>query len=586
MDIALVGLLVVGSVVLFVSEVFRVDIVALMVLSAVMACGLASPAEALAGFSNPATITVAAMFVLSAGLDRTGTLNPLSDWIAKLIRTKGTVISLFALTAVTGLVSAFINNTAAVAIFLPAVMSATKEAKVSPSRFLLPLSFVSMAGGTITLIGTSTNLLVNSVAVSHGIREFGFFEFAPLGFVLLAASLLYSITLGLRLTPERRRPQDLTEEFEMGSFISNLSVNPEGNTVRHTLKDSGLKSVKGDILTLKRQNVERKPSENEVLESDDALVMRTEEPEQLEKVRDEIGVSVGYQKLRDRDLEGDQAILIEATVSSSAEGSTLRARDVKKTFDAVPLAMSRRGTLTHKKLEDLPLRSGDTILFQVERDRVDQLRLAGTFLVLSQEEKQVRPRHALGAVFIVLGVVLAAAFNVTPIVVSATIGALVMVLSGCLNTEDAYRAIDWKVIFLLAGMLSLGSAMETTGAASVFSEAILEGIRHLGPQAVLGVLYVVTTLLTAGMSNNATAALLAPVAIFMAHSMEVSPRPFLVAVAFAASACFTSPIGYQTNLMVYGPGRFKFIDFIKVGGPLNLIFLLISVFLIPLIWKF
>ena len=273
-------------------------------------------------------------------------------------------------------------------------------------------------------------------------------------------------------------------------------------------------------------------------------------------------------------------------MSSSAEGSTLRATDVKKTFDAVPLAVSRRGRLTHRELEDLPLKGGDTILFQVERDRVDQLRLAGAFLVLSQEEKRTRPKHAVGAVLIVLGVVLIAALKVAPIVVSATIGALLMVLSGCLKTEDAYRAIDWKVIFLLAGMLSLGSAMETTGAATVFADAILGGIRHLGPQVVLGVLYIVTTLLTAGMSNNATAALLAPVAISMAHTMSVSPRPFLVAVAFAASACFSSPIGYQTNLMVYGPGRFKFIDFLKVGGPLNLIFLIVSVLVIPLIWKF
>ena len=551
-----------------------------------MAFGLATPEEALAGFSNSATVTVAAMFVLSAGLDRTGTLIPLSNWISSLIRTRGAVVSLLALTTVTGIVSAFINNTAAVAIFLPAVMSATKEAKVSPSRFLLPLSFVSMAGGTITLIGTSTNLLVNGVAISHGIEGFGFFEFAPLGLTLLAVSLVYSITLGLRLTPERRRPQDLTEEFEMGSFLSALSVNPEGSTVRHTLKTSGLRRLKGDVLALKRSNIERKVSEDEILEADDALTVRVEEPELLEKTRDKIGVSVSDQKLTDRDLEGAQAILVEATVSSSAEGSTLRATDVKKTFDAVPLAVSRRGRLTHRELEDLPLKGGDTILFQVERDRVDQLRLAGAFLVLSQEEKRTRPKHAVGAVLIVLGVVLIAALKVAPIVVSATIGALLMVLSGCLKTEDAYRAIDWKVIFLLAGMLSLGSAMETTGAATVFADAILGGIRHLGPQVVLGVLYIVTTLLTAGMSNNATAALLAPVAISMAHTMSVSPRPFLVAVAFAASACFSSPIGYQTNLMVYGPGRFKFIDFLKVGGPLNLIFLIVSVLVIPLIWKF
>jgi di/tricarboxylate transporter len=585
-DIIMVGVLIAFSVVLFVTEALRVDLVALLMMAAVMVFGLTTPQEAFAGFSNPATITVAAMFVLSAGLDRTGTLIPLSDWITRLIETRGPRVSLLGLLVVTGFVSAIINNTAAVAIFLPAVMSATRQAKVSPSRFLLALSFVSMAGGTITLIGTSTNLLVNGIAEEHGLQGFSMFEFAPLGLILLAASLVYMLTLGYYLTPTRRQAQDLTEEFEMGGYLSALSVQPGGQTLGDAIQDSTLKSLNTDVLKFSRQNKEQTPAQEVVLEADDSIMVRTDEPEQLEKESKTLGLAVVSTPVTDRDLESSKVVLVEAGVGSGAEGSTLRAGDIKKSFDAVPLAVERRGRLEHRGLEDFPLKGGDTILFQVERNRLNQLRLSGSFLVLSQEEKSVQPRRALFSILVIVGVVLTAALGLAPIVVTATIGALLLVVRGCLSPDEAYRAIDWKVIFLLAGMLSLGSAMENTGAASTFANWVLDHMRELGPHAVLGCLYLLTTLMTAGMSNNATAALLTPVAISLAGTLEVDPRPFLVAVAFAASACFASPVGYQTNLMVYGPGRFKFSDFIKVGLPLNILFLVISIYVIPLIWTF
>jgi di/tricarboxylate transporter len=586
LDIILVAILIVFSVVLFVTEALRVDLIALLVLAAVIVLGLTTPQEAFAGFSNPATITVAAMFVLSAGLDRTGTLIPLSNWIAKLIETRGPRASLLGLLLVAGFVSAFINNTAAVAIFLPAVMSATREARMSPSRFLLALSFVSMAGGTITLIGTSTNLIVNGIAEDHGIQGFGMFEFAPLGLLLLGASLIYMTTMGFHLTPMRRQAQDLTEEFEMGRFLSALSVQPGGQTLGDALQESSLKSMNTDVLQFSRDNVVQTPAQEVVLEPEDSIMVRTDEPEQLEKEGKTLGLAVSGEPVTDSDLESSKALLVEATVGSGAEGTTLRAGDVKKSFDAVPLAVERRGRVKHRGLEDYRLKGGDTILFQVERDRLNQLRLSGSFLVLSQEEKSVQPRRALFSVLIVMGVVATAALGLAPIVVTATIGALFLVIRGCLSADEAYRAIDWKVIFLLAGMLSLGTAMENTGAAAAFADWVLQEIRQLGPHVVLGCLYLLTTILTACMSNNATAALLTPVAISLAGSLQVDPRPFLVAVAFAASACFASPVGYQTNLMVYGPGRFKFSDFVKVGLPLNVLFLAISVYVIPLIWEF
>ena len=511
-----VAILICLSVILFLTEALRVDLVAMIVLVLVMMLGLATPREALAGFGNPATITVAAMYILSAGLERSGALAPTSRWLRVLISTRGPRLSLLGLLVVSGVVSALINNTAAVAIFLPAVMSATRKANVSPSRYLLALSFISMAGGTITLVGTSTNLLVNGIAQERGLQGFTMFEFAPLGVLLFLTTLTYMLTVGYWLTPERRHPRDLTEDFELG---------PE-------------------------DQLEEEPAQR-----------RNEEA-------------------------NTKTALVEAEVSSGAEGMTLRASNVGKTFEAVPLALERRGRLMHKGLEDFPLRGGDTVLFQVDRERLDQLRVSGSFLVLSESDREVKPLKAAVSVLVVLGVVLLAALGVTPIVVAATAGSLLLVLSGCLNADEAYRAVDWKVIFLLAGMLSLGTAMENSGAATGFALWLLEGIQDWGPLAVLGTLYCLTTLLTAGMSNNATAALLTPIAISLAEALQVSPRPFLAAVAFAASACFASPIGYQTNLMVYGPGRFRFSDFLKVGLPLNLMFLLISVFVIPRLWSF
>lgn len=579
MDILLVAILVVVSVVLFVTEALRVDLVALLIMAAVIVLGLASPEAAFAGFSNPATITIAAMFVLSAGLDRTGTLIPIGDWIAHLIETRGPRASLAGLLIVVGLVSAFVNNTAAVAIFLPIVMSATRAARVSPSRFLLSLSYVTMAGGTMTVIGTSTNLLVNGIAVQHGIEGFGIFDFAGLGLLLLAAAIIYMLTLGFSLTPIRRQPQNLTDEYEMGRFLSAVSVKP-GAQMLH------LKDLNTDVLNLRRQNVERTPTEDLLLKPDDSLTVRTDEPEKLQREGQNLGLTVSEEPVTDAHLESGKVVLIEAEVGSRAEGTTLRAEDVKKSFDAVPLAVESRGRKIHQNLEDHPLKGGDTILFQVERDRLNQLRQSGGFLVLSQDEKTLQPGRATLSVFIMACVVAAAAIGLAPITVTATIGALLLVLAGCLSVDEAYRAIDWKVIFMLAGMLSLSVAMENTGAAALFASWVLENTRHLGPQVVLGCLYILTALLTACMSNNATAALMAPIAVSLAASLQVSPKPFLVAVCFAASACFASPVGYQTNLMVYGPGRFKFIDFVRVGLPLNILFLVISVALIPLLWRF
>ena len=584
-EVAIVASLVLGSIVLFISEALRADTVALLVMAVVLATGLCTPEQGLAGFSNEATITVAAMFVLSAGLEQTGLLSPLGNWIARSIKQRGVFLPLLLLSLVVGFVSAFINNTAAVAIFLPAIMAATREAEVSPGRFLLSLSFVSMAGGTITLIGTSTNLLVSSIAAEHGLEPFGMFEFAPLGLVLVAACIGYMMTVGYKLLPDRRPPAELTQDFEMGPHLSTLKLAPESSS-EQTVKEGDLHTIKGDLLRFTRREQDRLAEPDNVLEPEDSITYRVENPEELDSESKRLGLEVSSQPVGDRDLEGSRGVLVEAGVSSNMEGSTLDQGDVRQSFDAVPLAVRHDGVYQHRGLDDLKLKGGDTILFRVERDRLNQLRLSRNFYVLSQQESQYNTKKRPLALALVALAVLVAALKWSPIVVTASVAAILMIVTGCLTTEEAYRAIDWKVIFLLAGMLSLGQAMESSGAARQLAELLLAYVREMGPHVALGLFYLVTTLLTATMSNNATAVLLAPVAISIAESMQVSPRPFLVAVAFAASACFSSPVGYQTNVMIYGPGRFKFRDFVTIGGPLNLLFLVISVLVIPMIWSF
>ncbi|MCA9792772.1 MAG: SLC13 family permease [Candidatus Eremiobacteraeota bacterium] len=498
------GILAVGLI-LLVADLLRADLVALLIMSAIMLTGLASPQEALAGFANPATVTVAGMFVLSAALDRTGALAPLCRLVTGWIRERGPRVALIPVLLLVGLLSAFVNNTAAVAIFLPVIMVATQRIPRSPSKFLMPLSFVAMLGGLLTLVGTSTNLLVNGIARGHGVEAFGIFDFAPLGMVMLAAGMVYLVTVGYGLVPQRRSPRTLGDEF-------GLDPHPE-----------------------------------------------------------EAGT-----------------VLVEAGITSSMEGTTLDREDVERRYGARALAVRRTGRTRYQGLGEVPLKAGDTVLFRVFKDHLGSLRHSPMFLLLSDDEGPSASNRAkpwvAGAILVL--VVLVAACKLLPIVVCATIGALATVLTGCLRADEAYRAVDWKIIFLLAGMLSLEAAMEATGATRLLAHHVLAWLGDCGPRTILAALYVLGTLLTAVLSNNATAVLLAPLAISVASQLSLDPRPFLVAVAFSASACFSSPLGYQTNLMVYGPGRFTFMDFVRAGLPLNLILMGLSVWLIPVAFPF
>lgn len=590
LEIAFVLALLAGAVVLFATEKLPVDMVALMVMSALLVSGVVSPAEGIAGFSNPATVTVGAMFILSAGLSKTGALNFAGAGLVRLGR-RSFWLALASMMLFVGSVSAFVNNTAAVAVFMPVMLTLARDIDVSPSKLLIPLSFASMFGGVCTLLGTSTNILVSSVAEQHGQPPFGMFEFAPLGLTFFGVGLVYMLTVGVRLIPGRRAGDDLAESFGMGEYLTDIVLLPESASVGRTIEESPLvRELNVAVLEVSRGG-ERVgvPPPDMTLEAGDVLRVRTD-VRRIRELQSRVGVRLkpGI-KWREEDLESESAALVEAVVAlnSPLETKTLEETNFRAAFGGTVLAIRHRGQLLHENISTTPLVAGDALLVEVRRERLDQLKQSQAFLIVSEVGlPEFRRRKLVPALLIILGVVVAAAAGFLPVVVAGIVGSLLLILTRCLTIDEAYRAVEWRIIFLLAGVLTLGVAMEKSGAARLMSDAMISGVGGWGPVAVVSGLFLLTTLLTNVMSNNATAALLTPIAIVTAESLALNPRPFLMAVTFAASLSFMTPVGYQTNTLIYGPGQYRFMDFVRVGTPLNLLFWLLGTLLIPLIWAF
>ena len=589
-EIILVLAILVSAVACFATERLPVDLVALLVLSALLVGGILTPEQALSGFSNTATVTVAAMFVLSAGLARTGLVSLLGRRLATVGRL-GLRPTLLALMALIGLVSAFINNTAAVAIFLPIVLDLARSMRCSPSKLLIPLSFASMFGGVCTLIGTSTNILVSSIATQHGLAPLSMFELSPLGLPLFAVGALYLLFVGVRLIPDRRGGEDLAQSYGMGDYLTEILVLPDSPAVGRPLRDSPLvRDLDLDVLEIQRE--ERAlpaPGADEVLEAGDLLRVRCD-VETIRRAEKQKGIVLkSGLKWRAEDLRSSEATLLEAVVApgSHLEGRTLKEARFRQIYGGTALAIRHRGRVMRERLGMTRLGSGDVLLVEVRRDRIEALRRNPDFLIVSEVGiEEPRRGKMLIAAAIVAGVVAVATLDLLPILASAILGSVLLVLTRCLTLEQAYEAIEWRVVFLLGGILPLGLALETTGAARLLSTLLVDSIGVWGPVAMVSAIYLLTSLLTEAMSNNATAALLAPIAISAASALEVDPRPFLVAVTFAASASFMTPVGYQTNTLIYGPGHYRFADFLRVGTPLNLLFWLLATLLIPRIWSF
>lgn len=578
------------AVYLFITEKLPVDLVALLVMALLLVSSIVTPSEGLAGFSNSATITVGAMFILSAGLFRTGAVNFLGDLVNVLFK-RNFWIAMFVVMLLVGVLSAFINNTPVIAIFLPILLGVARETRISASKILMPISFASMFGGVCTLIGTSTNILVSSIAEKRGLRPFTMFEFAPLGLILFAVGTAYLFLFGIRMIPDRRREGDLTESFHLDDYLTEVVLLHGAASVGQRIKNAPLvKDVDITIVEVRRGDDRfQQPNGEFLLRANDVLIVRCD----FEKIRilqEREGVQFKPQvKWGDDSLTTEDFRLVEAVVApnSSLVGSSLKRSNFRENYGATVLALRHRGELLHEKLSETSLSGGDLLLLEIHSDRLNALKRNRDLIITSEKSTvEFRRNKVLIALAIVVGVIVAASMNIAPIVVTSAVGAILLILTKCITLDEAYQAIEWKIIFLLAGVLSLGVALESSGAAALISSNLVTTVGMFGLIALVSVFYLLTSVLTEMMSNNATAALLAPIAIATAVTLDVNPQPFLVAVTFAASASFMTPVGYQTNTMIYGPGQYKFIDFVKVGTPLNIIFWILATFLIPVFWQF
>ncbi|KFL37537.1 hypothetical protein N788_09120 [Arenimonas donghaensis DSM 18148 = HO3-R19] len=590
MDAILTLLVLLGAVTLFVTEKLPVDVVAMLVLASLLVLGLVSPVEALSGFSSEATITVAAMFVLSAGLAHTGALASLARLFG---RVKNGFLFMLLLMLIVGPISAFVNNTAAVAVLLPLVLAASSANKQSPSQILIPMSYAAQMGGVCTLIGTSTNLLVNSLAKDLGHPGFGLFDFAPVGLITMAVGFVYLMLMRRWLLPSHP-PAAITEAYELGKYIAELRVMPDSPLIGKSVGQSQL-GEKHSVYVLELMRGEEKhwSPRGEELREGDVLLVRGD----LEKIKSlKEGSKLEFLpefKLQDSQFSGEDGeqsqVLVEVMVAPGSRlvNHTLEQLDFKWTYNATVLAVHRRGEVLREKIKDVNLNVGDVLLVMCPKAELNVLRANNNLIVLNERgEVSLPKRKAWLAIGIMVAAITAAALGWLPIVASAILGGIALVATRCIGNDQAYQAIDWRVIVLLGGVLPLGIAMQKSGLAQGIADFSVNWVGGFGPLAVLAAVYLLTALLTELMSNNAAAVLITPIAFTTAVSMDVSPTPFLVAVLFAASTSFATPVGYQTNTMVYNAGNYRFVDFMKMGIPLNLLFWGMAVYLIPKFFPF
>lgn len=582
------------ALVLFITEWLPVDITAIFVTVILMLLGLVKPEEGISGFGSSATITVMAMFILSAGVTRTGVIQVIRDWLVKFGGQNSTQ-QILVMGGIVGPISALINNTAVVAVFLPIVEEWAKKQGISVSKLLIPLSYASILGGMITVLGTSTSILASGLSKQLGYGEFSVFEFTPLGIITFSIGLTYLTLTAPRFLPERKKATgDLVgQEYGLKDYVSEVVVRPRSSLIGQTLSQSQIqRKFDLDVLEIiHNDNRFPQPLGDKTLSAGDILIVRGSRDDLL-GIKDERGIDIlpdiefGQDSLEIELSSGEEKVGEVLILSNSnLIGSTLKDLRFRQRYNATVIAIRRGQEFVRKRLGRVPLRFGDLLLIQAPRQSFLGLQTTKELLVIEQGDLEtLRTDKAPLAIAIIMGVVALAAFNFTPILVSALAGVILMIITGCLKPREIYSAVRWDVIFLLAGLIPLGIAMNNSGATAWLADNLIFLGGNLSGYWILTFFYLTTSLLTEILSNNASVVLMLPIAVEVAKTLELNPLAFMFAVTFAASTSFMTPIGYQTNTMVYGPGNYKFLDFTRFGVCLNLLLTTFTPLLIVIIY--
>jgi di/tricarboxylate transporter len=559
--------------------------------------GVLTPQEAFSGFANEGMLTVGLMFVIAAALQETGVLEYLGNHVFGRTRTARGAMA--RLSTVIIPISAFLNNTPVVAMFMPIVIDWCRRHQVSPSKLLIPLSYLAVLGGTCTLIGTSTNLVVHGLMLQSSDERISgglsLFEIGMVGVPYAIVGVCYLLLFGYKLLPERKELLEQLGESRR-EYMADMLVQAGCRLVGKSVEAGGLRSLPGLFLVeIDRDGDIITPvSPNEVIEANDRLVFTgvVSSVVELQKITGLIPVAdPAYESSPAKQA---QRGMCEAVVSNNSPliGETIRDADFRATYGAAVVAVHRGGSRVQQKVGDIRLEPGDTLLLQTQPHFVRAHRNNPAFYLVSDVDqyRPVRPHRAWVALLLFVALLALMSSNWVPIVVAATLVAGAMIAAGCISAGDARRSIDWQVLVTIAGSFGIGIALDKTGAAAAVAGVLVDATQTLGPSAgpvaALAVLYLFGSIVMEVLSNNAAAVLMFPICLATAQQFDVSPRPFIIGLALAASASFMTPIGYQTNLMVYGPGGYRFSDFFRVGAPLNAVLAVVAIILIPYFWPF
>ncbi|HEY7911972.1 MAG TPA: SLC13 family permease [Blastocatellia bacterium] len=586
MQIALVLILLVIAIVLFSLEFIPLDVVALAVLSLLLITGTLGPDDAFAGFGSDTVVMIAGLFVMTEALVRTGIVDTLGRRLQRYGGSNPIRLAIMIMLAVS-LLSAFISNTAATAVFVPAVIGLARRARMSASKLLMPLAFASILTSSVTLISTSTNIVISGLMTSRGMAPMGMFELAPVGIPIAIAGLLYMFTLGMKLLPDRAE-ENIEQDYHLRDYLTELIVLPDSPLAGKSLKESKLGSdMDLTLLAIVREGGRKiVPHAGEVLQPADVLLVRAR-AEDILRVKDTAGLDIKPDFKLPEVAEGDGALqFVEAMImpGSHVRGRTLNELRFRERFDLTVLAINRRGHTLHSKLSGIPLRIGDVVLLQGSPEGVRRLIAAGDFAILSdvsglrQRSPKAKYAVAIFTVAIALGT-----FKLLPFAAAVVVGTLVMFLTRVITPQEAYDAVEWRILVLIGAMIAFGTAMEKTGAASYLAQTIVSFAGHYGPEVILGAFFLLTVMLTQPMSNQAAALVLLPVAIETATALQLNPRSFAMMIAVAASCSYLTPLE-PSCVLVYGPGRYRFMDFFKVGALLTIVIFILAMFLVPMLW--